>query len=305
MPDFRGLGTVLKRCGLSGIVNMVYGPPAQLEMRNTRAMEVLKGMMKQEENRKIEGAMRAEWEFLRARARYLKTGKLKKSLLKRAVYNVRKDSADPAFTKFMELRAEAFVEYASKKTDKETVEKMNEIVEKIPEKALRNIFRVKSTSQAEILHSFEGVQLVFRSEKVLAEFAQGNYREVIRQLKSAEDFDSQVICALSKVEKFQAGMLLLEGRNTKASRRTLERYMTQWNALYAQTVDLFATNFMDEEYLHKINRKVAFNPLQNSILFHPVTYDISSMYIRMPQEKPPSPAGISGMLSRMSLFGRK
>ncbi|KAI5189210.1 hypothetical protein NEMIN01_0376 [Nematocida minor] len=306
MADFTSICTVLKRCKLNGILTLAVGTPGQLEIRNTRALEVLRGMMKQPENAELLDAMRIEWEFLKVREKYLKTGKVKKSLLNRAVHLASENSSDSSFVDFIRERAQAFVAYGSKKNDKESVRKMNEIVKNLPVKSARRILHTEVEETNESTHDFQGVPLSFRDENIKELFINKNYKSIIGRLKNASDFDSQIVLAVAKIEHFKLGMHKLLEKNDKKSKKTLERYMTQWNSLYAKSVDLFSANFMDEEYLHTFNKEILcnFTPVHNSILFHPVTYDISSVYIHMPQQAEPTPAGISGMLSRMSLFRR-
>ncbi|KAI5167360.1 hypothetical protein NEIRO03_1874 [Nematocida sp. AWRm78] len=305
MTEFIGFGKVLRRCKLDGIIGLVVGSPSQLEIRNTRAMEILRGMMKQPENSGLTTYMQIEWEFLKAREKYLKTGKLKSSLLKRALH-IAKDKCgeDSDFIQFIDLRCKAYTAYANVKTDKEIIKQMNEIVEKVSIKPVRNTLLTEITPSAEYSYTFEGVPLVFHDEDVMKQFKEMNYKNVIRKLRGKTDFDSMIVAAVARVEKFRDGMQKLEKQNDKTSKKTLLRYMSQWNSIYTTTIDLFSANYMDEDYLHKINKEISYIPQNSSILFHPVTYDISSLYVDMPQEIPTRSAGLSGMLSRMSLFRR-
>lgn len=306
MGEFKSLCTVLKRCKLSGIVSLVPGPAGQVEIRNKRAMEIIRGMIKQKENTLLVSSMRIEWEFLKAREKYLKTGKIKKSLLNRAVYLAKNSSENTSFTEFIEDRAKSFISYGEKKDDKEPVRSMNKIVKTLPEKSLRKILYTEIEAQEEYPYTFQGVTLLFHDKEIKEDFLNENYKRVIGKMKNSSDFDSQIVVSISRIEQFKLGMNKLLDNNDKRSKKTLDRYMRQWPGLYTQTLDLFSANFMDEEYLHRFNKEVSyrFAPVHNSVLFHPVTYDMASVYIHMPQEPSPSPAGITGMLSRMNLFRR-
>lgn len=307
MKDFESLCTVLRRTGLSGLVSILPGPPSQMEIRNRRAMEIIRGMRKQKENKEnkeLLNCMRIEWEFLRSREIFIKTGKIKRSLLNRAVFLCR-SSSDPSFVKFIEERAKSYIAYAENKKDGEHVNSMNEISGGLPVKSLRKALRVEIESTEEYFCEFQGMKLLFKEKEKRDAFLRGEYRKMIVEMKNSLDFDSRVVVAISRIEEFKIGMNKLLSRTDKKSLQTLERYMRQWVSLYAEALDLFSANFMDEEYLHRINREISqrFTPVSNSILFHPVTYDLASVYIYMPQEiSSSSPAGISRMLSRMNLF---
>ncbi|KAI5162238.1 hypothetical protein NEAUS04_0966 [Nematocida ausubeli] len=306
MVEFKCFGTVLKRCKLQGVLGLVVGSPSQLEIRNTRALEILRGMMKQSENKDLFTFMRIEWEFLKARERYLKTGKLKKPLIRRALYIAESECKNNEdFIKFINLRTQAYISYASVKTDRDLIKEMNSIVNCVSIKSVRNILLTHTEPTAEYTHVFQGIPLIFHEETLKNEFISKNYKNVIRKLRSKTDFDSLIILAVSKVEEFKKGLHSLEERNDKISKKTLPRYMSQWNQIYTQAVDLFAANYLDEEYLHTVNQEISYIPQDSSLLFHPVSYDVASLYINMPQEEPIATAGISGMLSRMSLFRRK
>lgn len=303
MDDFIRLARVLKQCKMQQSLTLHSGSPGLFELKNKKAKEILKGLKNQQESKDLKNVIEIEYLFIKVREIYLNSKKLKKSLLNRITYLTNSQFTSEEFIKYIELRVKAFISCGDTEKELECIEKMNEIVGKIDRKSVRNILMIKTRPAEGISYEFKGIPINFKNKEVKELFCNEDFKGVIRALKHSDDFDSKIITAISKVEKFKKGVLL-EAAKKKKCNRTLEKYMSQWNSLYKNSVDLFSANYIDEEYLHKINKEIRVIPLDGSIPFDPVVYDISSIYISI-REEAQSKSTLSGILSRMTLFRRQ
>lgn len=301
MDGFVSLGVVLRRCKLADGVELAKGKASQLEIRNAKALEMLKGMMKQEKDAGLLNAMMMEAAFMKARKTYLQKNKMKKSLLNKAVF-IAQSAFSEEFAAYIRCRKELFLKEYLHVKDEELVEKMNALVQ--GPKAIRKILQIKQAPKEKHPHCFEEINLVFPCKETLELFQQKEYKKVIQKLKSSTDFESSLICIVAQIEVFKHGMDALSQNTDKKSKRTLDRYVTQWSLLYHESLHFFRSNFISTEYLDSINKAVpspsALPP--PAIPLHPVTYDVSSVYI---QVRATSASQISDMMNSLTVGEEK
>lgn len=281
MSSLHVLGSVLSRCKIPESVPLVVGTPKQMEIVNTRAYERIKGMINQESNSDAKLAMQVEILFIKARQRYLKTGKIKRSLLNRAAYIARSNWKDKDAIAYVEKRRDLFI--ASAENNEEKKEKNLEEIREIfisQTAAVQRVFGMVKKQNEHIEYRYKGIDLVFSSKAVYDLFMQNDYKSVVKMLRNDKNFESVLIHALAKVELFMKNLRILVNNSNRTSAKTLRRYVTQWPSLYQETETLFAENFINMEYLMSLKKEVPKFEQECSIPLHPITYDISSRYLQ-------------------------
>jgi len=312
MDGFFSLAEVLRRCKLSNGVVLCGGNRGQVQIRNNRALERLRGMIGQEKNSSVLDAMKIEMLFLKVRKVYLEKNKTKKPWLNRAVH-IAREKFGGEFEEYIRCRKDLWISKSLKTEDRKTEERLNEIVtkQKQPEKQQKKtveLLKIEKTGEDKHETAFEGIDLVFYSEELLEMFKNRRYAEVLQKTRGASDspngkldFEIELVRTISKIEKFRDGLEKHRGAGEKA-RRNLKKYVSQWSAMFQSAKELFASNFIRDEYLEKVNSEISEIQVKDArfIPLHPVTYDISSVYVQL--EK--SATGVAGLLKGINIFKR-